>query len=302
MNKTLVIGGSGFIGSHISEDLINQGKKVVILDKVEPSIPHCDYFDFNNEKGCKLLYKDCDEIIDLAHSTNPKTSYDDPIKDIYDNLKRTVLSFQLAKESRSLKKYIYFSSGGAVYGNINHAPIDETQETNPISPYGITKLAIEKYGLMYNQIAGLPIIILRPSNPYGLRQEANKGQGLITQMLFNIQNNLPITIFGGDEVLRDYIHIVDLVKAVNAISIYGNIGQIYNIGTGTGHSALHVLQFIVDGLKIKRENLNVTVEEKRPFDVTCSVLSFKKIFEECQWSPEIKLKDGILELVKNIKM
>src|SRR5690606_36441288 len=124
------------------------------------------------------LLEGCDELVDLAYATVPKTSFDDPVHDVLVNLPATVSLLRQAANF-SLKRVLLVSSGGTVYGNAAYLPIDEAHPTNPVSPYGITKLAAEKYALLFHRLEGLPVVIARPSNPYGPNQMGNLGQGFI---------------------------------------------------------------------------------------------------------------------------
>ena len=141
-------------------------------------------------------------------------------------------------------RYLVLSSGGTVYGKAHHLPIEENHPTNPISPYGITKLAVEKYALMYHQLSGLPIIIIRPSNPYGPNQYGERGQGFIGTAIFRILRNEEIVIYGDRGNVRDYIFVDDLAEGIVAALNHGVPGDIYNCGTGIGLDNQNILDEI----------------------------------------------------------
>ncbi len=191
MINTAIFGGSGFIGYYLLKELRTSNRKIFIYD-IKPPIDSNDliFYNIRNISNEELLDQlmDVNEIIDLAYTSNPKTSFDDPVSDILDNLPNTVRLLTLATKIPRLKKFIFISSGGTVYGNSNSKLTTEEHPTKPISPYGITKLAIEKYGLMFYHIDKLPFIIARPSNAYGIGQRIDTGQGFIAQTLNSIIN------------------------------------------------------------------------------------------------------------------
>ena len=239
------------------------------------------------------LLDDCDEIVDLAHATVPKTSFDDPIRDLTLNLPFNVKLLELAS-LRKLRRIVFVSSGGTVYGDANYLPIDESHPTNPISPYGITKLAIEKYGLMYWRTRQLPIVIVRPSNPYGPGQYPNLGQGFIAAAIHNVIREQPITVFGERGAVRDYIYIDDLAAGIAAALDFGTPGSIYNIGSGSGLSNISVIEKIdlLAGAS-GSPRATIRIEPPRSFDVAQNVLSVKKMAEELNWKPMMGIDEGL---------
>jgi len=302
MKKCIVIGGNGFMGKHIVQELLQYDRSVTVLDINEPRMPvagvrYVNTTNLSDEEIFDIILAN-NEIIDLAYSTNPKTSYDDPLKDIVDNLQSTVRIFGLAAKHPSLTKFLYVSSGGAVYGNTGSKLINEQHRTNPISPYGITKLSIEKYGFMFQHNLGLPFVVIRPSNAYGPGQLPNRGQGFITQAIFNILNGIPVEVFGKSGTVRDYIYITDLAKGVVAALDAGEVGEIYNIGTQKGFSNLEVLDHLKKLHGEKGNKMVVKNHQKRKFDVNRNVLNCKKILAQCKWQASIDLEEG-LELTWN---
>ena len=152
--RSCVIGGAGFIGTHLVGELLNTGRIVRIVGRRDPSLIHIpkgvEYFqgDIRNRDFMFEALQDVDEVVDFAYSSVPKTSYENPILDITDNLPGSVGLFDIAS-ILPIKKLVFVSSGGTVYGEPQSLPIVESHPTNPISPYGITKLALEKYAHMY---------------------------------------------------------------------------------------------------------------------------------------------------------
>ena len=202
MPDCLVVGGGGFIGSHTVRRLIESGREhIVVVGRSEsPRFPlpaEVRYLQGNAEDAAFLgpILAQCDEVLDLAYATVPKTSFDDPVHDVLVNLPATVALLKLCSR-QSLRRLVLVSSGGTVYGNADYLPIDESHPTNPVSPYGITKLAAEKYALLFHRLAGLPVAIARPGNAYGPGQSGDAAQGFVGTAMFAAMNRAPIHLFG----------------------------------------------------------------------------------------------------------
>jgi UDP-glucose 4-epimerase len=299
MSATLVVGGGGFIGSHLVLKLLESGRKDirVVGRSAQPrfSLPkQVDYIsgDISNESFIRSILQDCDEVIDLAYSTVPKTSFDDPVHDVLANLPSSVTLIKVASEF-NLRRFVLVSSGGTVYGNAAYLPIDESHLTNPVSPYGITKLAIEKYALMFNHLSSLPVVIVRPGNPYGPNQLGNLGQGFIASAIFSLLNNKQVNIFGERGTVRDYIYIDDLASGLLAALDKGKVGEIYNIGTGIGLDNKEVLDAIVNISDQSKFPLKLVIQPERPFDVIGNVLSSAKLTYISGWKPKTSFQTGI---------
>ena len=299
MTTTLVVGGGGFIGSHLVLKLLESGRNDirVVGRGTEPrfALPkEVNYVsgDISVESFARSVLQDCDELIDLAYSTVPKTSFEDPVHDVLVNLPSTVNLIKVASEF-DLKRFLLVSSGGTVYGNAAYLPIDESHPTNPVSPYGITKLAIEKYALMFNHLNSLPVVIVRPANPYGPNQLGNFGQGFIASTMFSLLNNKQVNIFGEHGTTRDYIFIDDLVDGLVAALDKGRVGDIYNVGTGIGLNNKEVLDQIVKIANQFEFPLKLMIQPERPFDVTRNILSSAKLTYASGWKPQTTLQVGL---------
>ena len=196
---TCVIGGSGFIGRAVVTELLAKGRKVIVVGRqIRPAIPlppAVDYVATNSKNALWQALESSQEIIDLAYATVPQTSFQDPINDIVVNLPEAVRLFDMAA-SLPILKFVWVSSGGTVYGRTSAPLIAETHPTQPLSPYGITKLAIEKYAHMYFESRNLPIICVRPSNAFGEGQRAYSGQGFIATAIASVVDGHELTLFG----------------------------------------------------------------------------------------------------------
>ncbi|HRJ54149.1 MAG TPA: NAD-dependent epimerase/dehydratase family protein [Candidatus Thiothrix moscowensis] len=307
MSKCLIVGGGGFIGSHLVELILKRNNKKLIVagrhEKPKTLInKNIEYvcIDPSNLEGLSQVMDQCDEVIDLAYATVPKTSFDDPILDISANLPFTVNLLKLASQ-KSLRRFMLVSSGGTVYGTPLRLPIDETHPTNPLSPYGITKLATEKYGLMYHHFQSLPLLIVRPSNPYGPGQRGNIGQGFVSTALFAGKKQKTVKMFGERGTIRDYIYIKDLVEGILAALENGIPGEIYNIGTGIGMDNRTILEKINHHIKLDGFSLDIEVLPLRPFDVSSNVLSAAKLTYISGWRSQTSFEEGLAATWKWVK-
>lgn len=248
--------------------------------------------DYGDRDFLSSVLHGTEEIVDLAYATVPHTSFENPVHDIIGNLPAFV-SFLEVASGLELKKLVVVSSGGVVYGITNDLPISETHPTNPISPYGITKLAVEKYAYMFHKIKDLPVVCVRPSNAYGQRQRPFAGQGFVATAMASVLKGLDITIYGEKGTVRDYIHVIDVAGGIVSALDHGAPGSLYNIGTGEGRSNYEVLDSILSlagemGLRAK-----IKVLPTHRFDVPANVLDSRRIREETGWSPSVPFEDGI---------
>jgi UDP-glucose 4-epimerase len=296
--RCCVFGGAGFIGSWVTGLLAARGREIVVIGRSptpgRPIPPGAKYIPgtYADKAFLRRILTDVDEIIDLAYSTHPQTSFADPLHDIDDNLPPTVSLLQVAAEL-DIKKTVLVSSGGTVYGVAQSIPIAEDHPTHPISPYGITKLAVEKYGLMFNHVYGLPVSIARPGNAYGEGQRPAIGQGFIAEAIARILDNQAITVFGPQGTIRDYIHVGDVASGIVAVLERGASGACYNIGTGTGRSNLEVLDALTPLARSSGYDVRLQVSPSRKFDVPENVLDSRKLAGESGWRPQIGFRDGI---------
>jgi len=298
--KCLVIGGTGFLGSSVTRLLVETGREVLVMGRHPMPLRELPrqvtYIagDINDRVLLRKHLKDISEVIDLAYSTVPKTSFDDPLNDILSNLPCGVALLQeAAAKGSGVKKMVIVSSGGTVYGKANFLPITETHPTNPISPYGITKLTLEKYAGMFALNVGLHVVIARPANAYGEEQAAFTGQGFIATAIQSILRRKKIDVFGKHGSVRDYVHTLDIAQGITAILEHGKSGEAYNIGSGIGLNNMQVLDFIKPmaaqvGLDIKLSTL-----PERTFDVPVNILDSQKLHDVSGWHPEIPFEEGI---------
>lgn len=298
MKHCCVVGGSGFIGSYLVLALVESGRFVTVVGrKPAPSHPLPDGIrylsgDYNDIFLLRQVLVEADEVVHLAYSTVPKTSFEDPVHDILSNLPAAVKLFDLAREF-NLSKVLIVSSGGTVYGGSPHLPITEEYPTNPISPYGITKLAIEKYGMMFKALYDLPVIIVRPGNAYGEGQAPYSGQGFVATAIASVLDKREITLFGKSGTIRDYVHANDIAHGIMAALDTGTPGSCYNIGSGIGksnHEIIEILRRLAESIGL---DIRLRVQPQRQFDVPVNILDSKKLTHETGWTPRISLESGL---------
>ena len=300
--RTCVIGGGGFIGCYLVQALIKSGRDVVVLGRrsERPQGLHdssqyvaCDYGDRNS---LRRAISNCEEIIDLAYATVPQTSFVNPIFDLQANLAPTLSLLEEVRDHGKMRRLVITSSGGTVYGPVERLPIIEDDPTSPISPYGITKLTIEHYALMFHKLAALPVTIVRPANAYGGGQKPFTGQGFIATAIGHILQREPVVIFGENGTVRDYIHVKDVANGILGALEYGRVGEIYNLGSGVGRSNRDVLKAIEPHAAKVGYDIKISPIEPRGFDVKANVLSFGKILSHAKWQPQVPFDEGIEEM------
>jgi UDP-glucose 4-epimerase len=180
-----------------------------------------------------------------------------------------------------------------VYGHARSLPIKEDHPTDPVSPYGITKLAVEKYALMYWKTSSLPVVCVRPGNGYGEGQRAFAGQGFIATAIASVLEQRELSLFGESGTIRDYIHVADLAHAIVAALDRGKAGECYNIGTGIGRSNREILEALARLCRPMGLEPIVRVLPARPFDVAANVLDSTKLRVDTEWSPMVSFEVGL---------
>jgi UDP-glucose 4-epimerase len=294
--RVLVIGGCGFIGSHVVDCLLQGGVEVRVLDRrpeaFRPPLPDVDYVlgDFADTAQVFEALAGMDAVVHLASTTVPATSNLDPVADISGNLIPLVRLLEVMR-SAGVRKMIYLSSGGTVYGVPQTDPVTENHPLNPISSYGIVKIAIENYLFMEQALHGLQPVVLRASNPYGPRQGHTGIQGLIGTHLWRLARKEQIEVWGDGSVVRDFLHVKDLA-ALCLRALQADITGIFNAGSGEGASVAEVVEKIcatVGG------DVTPLYKPGRNFDVPRVVLDVTKAEAELGWQRQIPLEAGLAE-------
>jgi UDP-glucose 4-epimerase len=296
--KALVIGGNGFIGINLVEELLAAGHHVRVFDRYPSRYRQPDarveYIsgDFANHGEVEEAVRGRDCIYHLAYTTLPQSSNEDPMYDVRSNVIDTLQLLQCCVAS-AVKKVIFISSGGTVYGVPRTTPIKEDHPTEPICSYGISKLTIEKYLQLFHHLHGLEFVVARISNPYGEGQNPNAKQGAVGVFLGNIAQGKPNTIWGDGEVVRDYLYIRDAAQALVRAAEYQpkpDEPRVFNIGSGVGHTLNDIICQIKAVVDVPVE---VQFTPARALDVPVNVLDITRAKTYLGWQPKVDLKEGL---------
>ncbi|WP_456482658.1 SDR family oxidoreductase [Methanopyrus sp.] len=295
----LVTGGAGFIGSHVVEELVDRGHDVVILDNFsagreenlrdvrdEIEVVRADVTDPKAVERTFRRYRP-EVVIHLAAQVNVRYSMESPFVDARINALGTLNLVSSAAE-HDVDRFVYASSGGAVYGEPEYLPVDEDHPTRPISNYGVSKLTGEHYVRVYAERSGFEYVILRYANVYGPRQDPRGEAGVIPIFLLRAARGEPLTVFGDGEQTRDFVFVEDVAR-VTAEAVERGEG-VYNVGTGRETS----VNDIVDAVKaVTGVEVEVVYEDPRPGEVRRICLDPSRARKELGFKPCVGLEEGI---------
>lgn len=298
----LVVGGGGFIGSHIIPNLVEMGAKIRVLNRnrqLKSSMlaegVECLSGDISCLEDMISALDGVTQIIYLANSTFPATSMNDMSFDLESNVLPLIRFLDYVKDQKKIRTFIYLSSGGAIYGDPHEfVPIPESHPTFPVSSYGLTKLIAENYIRLHLANSHVQGYALRVANAYGERQDLSRPQGAIGHFLKAALNNTAVTIYGAGDIVRDYIYAGDVASAVRSCLLDGSSLskglRVYNVGTGNGFSLLELINFIQN---VTGKKLFIDYQPTRNFDIKYNVLNCAAIFGDLGWAPKISMEDGI---------
>lgn len=293
--RALVVGGSGFIGSHLVDALLEAGAEVVVYDRAReryretPAGVRWVDGELGDSGLLSSLLPDIDTLFHLASTTLPQTSNEDPAHDVQSNLVETVQMLEACVKQR-VGKVVFLSSGGTVYGRVRELPVGEDHPTEPLCSYGIVKLAVERYLQLFHHLHGLRYAVMRPGNPYGERQSPDGIQGAVAVFLGRLARTESLEVWGDGTVVRDYFHVSDLARACVLAATSDRKRAIYNVGSGNGLSTMELLQRIE---AIVGHAPPLDRKAARNFDVPELVLDASRIREELGWEPRVSLDEGL---------
>lgn len=299
--KILVTGGAGFIASQIVDAFLKEGHSVVVVDDLSSG------FEKNlNQKAKFIKANICDKSIsDLFESEkfdivnhhaaqmDVRRSVADPAFDANTNIIGTINLLQNSVKY-GIKKFMFASTGGAVYGEQDYFPADEKHNTQPKSPYGISKLAVEKYLYFYNSEYGMNYTILRYANIYGPRQNPFGEAGVVAIFSTKLLKGEQPVINGHGKQTRDYVYVGDVVKA-NTLALNDESSDIYNVGTGIEtdvNELFMILNKLTGAGKEEKHGPAAAGEQLR------SVITSGKLFNKFGWKPSTKFEDGLAQTVE----
>lgn len=302
MSKLIVLGAGGFIGQHLVRSLAqNRSDTIVAFDrfskyKDDSELPFSELSnvkivsgDFSNRDDVEQVLEGAEFVFHLISTTTPAASNKDPMIDIDTNVRNTITLLELCVE-HGIKKIIFPSSGGTVYGDIAEASISEEVVPQPRSPYGIGKLTIEHYLRYFKFTHGLDYIVYRIANPYGPGQNIYGRQGAVPIFMHKFLKNEPITVFGDGSMVRDYFYIDDLIEMIVRSYAKDSTFAEYNLGSGKGHTVNELVESIEKcaGIKIDRN-----LAETPASFVHKSVLDISRYDNEFGAIELTDLEDGI---------
>lgn len=298
--RYILFGAAGFIGTNLAAELSkNNENKIVLVDQNE------DYFkplkslklsnlefnvmSLNSETDFDSILEEGDIVFHLMSTTVPSTTNLHIGEEISANINITVNLLESCVRN-NIKRVIFISSGGTVYGTEDSCPISETAPTDPITAYGIQKLAIEKLMYLYHYMHRIDYRIIRLSNPYGPYQRPNGILGAVTSFTYKALKNEPITVYGDGTIVRDFIYIEDAVKAIINITEQNTKHKLFNLGSGHGTSINQILEIIASTLN---KELIVEYKSARSVDVPINYLDISRYEEEFGPLDLIDLEKGI---------
>ncbi len=299
--KILVTGGAGFIGSHVVDRLIELGHGVTVIDDLSAGraanlSPAATLYetDIAGPAIDDVLRAERPEVVcHFAAQISVTHSMRDPVADANTNI---IGSLNLLESCvrNGVRKVVYTSSGGAIYGEPQYLPCDEAHPVQPLSYYGASKYAVEKYLHVYKAAHGLDYTALRLGNVYGPRQDPTGEAGVVAIFAQAMLEGRPITIFGTGEQERDFVYVRDVAEAAVAALERGG-GESYNIGAGVGASVNRVYALLREGAGYAGE---ASYAAARPGDVFRIYLDASKAREGLGWAPRHSLEDGLRETLR----
>ncbi|MFH1140820.1 MAG: NAD-dependent epimerase/dehydratase family protein [Chloroflexota bacterium] len=302
--KALVTGGAGFIGSHLVDRLVQDGSRVAVVDNlatgrrenVHPSaLFHC--VDLRAPDLAEVFGKERPQVVfHLAAQTSVVRSVEEPAEDARNNI---LGSINLLEQCRrfGVERFIYSSTGGALYGEPEKLPCAETHPVRPLSPYGASKYAVEIYVHYFGRLAGFRYTILRYGNVYGPRQDPHGEAGVIAMFAKRMLEGREVVIFGDGNQERDFVYVSDVVEA-NVKTLEQEENESYNIGTGTGTSVNTVFERLA---QIVNYDKPPRYEPPRPGEVYKIYLDVRKARRSLGWVAEVDLEAGVRLTVKHLR-
>lgn len=297
--RVLVTGASGFLGKNLLPRLLAAGHNVtaVIRNPSQSTPGTLSVVSDLSEPSTRLrdAIHSTDAIIHLANDTTPRSSARSMLRESQGGVLPTVNLLELLRSGPGRPLLIFASSGGTVYGRPRQTPIDESHPTCPSSHYGVGKLACEHMIRLTAETHGFRHYILRISNPYGPHQHAKRQQGVIGVWIQACLSGKSLEIWGDGSIVKDYIHVRDVVEAMIVLIESPPIEGIYNLGSGSGASLLEVADLIRAGLS---RNIPIIFQPSANYDVELNILNVEKLRTAICWQARTSLESGIAETIR----
>lgn len=295
MAKCLVIGGNGFLGSHVVDALAADGHEVTVFDRFSAGVSFVSpgvrkiAGEFLNSADMRGALKGQQLVFHFLSTTTPASAENDPMLDVRTNIAASIELFEAAVDA-DIERLTFASTGGAIYGDHDQLVLDESVVPLPVSPYAIGKLAIEGYLRYFRRKFGLSSVSLRISNPYGPRQRPNKRQGVVPIFLHNALAGVPLTVFGNGSMVRDFIFAEDAARMIAATAGRESAHDTYNLGSEEGHTVSEVLEVV---RAVTGRDIEVVSRPLPPTFVERVVLDTSRYREEFGVLPTVPLEDGV---------
>jgi UDP-glucose 4-epimerase len=293
-----VLGGGGFLGTNLCRRLARAGHRVRAFGRrclFPEALDQIEWYqgDFCDPAALAAAIETYEVVFHLVHSTTPYSANLDMAADLQQNV---IPSLALLSISRALdvRRVIFVSTGGTVYGSPELIPTPETAPTNPITAYGISKLAIEKYLALHERVYDLQYRILRVANAFGPFQVPAKNQGVISMLISRGLYGESIDIWGDGSAVRDYIFVNDVIDAMEAAMLDQSDARIFNIGSGAGKSLLEIIDSIE---RLMNTKLRITWKGVRSVDVPKFILAVDRAKEILRWTPRTAFERGLEKTV-----
>ena len=303
--KVLVTGGAGFIGSHVVDILISAGYEVVVVDDLSTGRlsnlnPAATFYqvDIRSPRLAEVFEKERPDYVDHhAAQMDVRRSIGDPLFDAEVNVIGSINLIECCRRY-NVKRLVYISTGGAVYGEPEYLPCDEAHPVNPICPYGASKHTVEHYLFMYNQNYGLEYVVLRYPNVYGPRQDPHGEAGVVAIFTGQMLAGGQVVINGDGEQQRDFVYVEDCARANLMAMTNQNANQIYNLGYGRGTTVNEIFTTLkrITGYRLSAVHGPAKVGETRQI-----YLDATKAQRDLGWQPSVDLEEGLQQTVEYFK-
>lgn len=300
--RILVTGGAGFIGSNVVDRFVAEGHEVLIVDNLSSGLqqnlnPSASFhnLDIRDADALNQIVAEFQpEVIDHhAAQIDVRRSVLDPIFDLETNILGSIRLFQAAA-SHGVRKIIYASTGGALYGEARTLPADENHPVNPESPYGVSKHTVEHYLYFFRQTEGIDYTVLRYPNVFGPRQNPHGEAGVNAIFIGLMTEGKTPTIFGDGEQVRDYVYVDDIAHA-NSLALQKGSAEIVNLGWGRGISVNQIFQELRHLIEFKDEPIYAAA---RPGEVQKIYLDATRARSVLGWEPKITFEEGLARTLR----